>query len=85
MIYQRNYDAVVKRGLITENTTDFQFLNKLIEEIKEVEETLYGEPEKTNEEIADVIVVGINWLINRGCNVEEMLTKIAEKNEKRAK
>lgn len=85
MIYQRNYDAVVKRGLISDKTTDFQFLNKLIEETKEVEDSIYDSPEKTNEEIADVVVVGINWLIHRGCNVEEMLIQIAEKNEKRAK
>jgi phosphoribosyl-ATP pyrophosphohydrolase len=85
-IFDRNYKAVVNRGLITKRTKNAEFYFKLIEECDEaVTEMLKGDFKKMDLEIADVMVVCSNWLIHRGVNIEYILTKIAEKNEKRAK
>ena len=85
-LFNRNYKAVVNRGLITPKTKDIDFYYKLLEEVQEVMTALLNKDKfNADEEITDVLVVCANWLIYRGCNVEEMLTKIAEKNEKRAK
>ena len=88
-LFKRNYDAVVKRGKITHKTSDFEFLDKLNEEFQEVKDELSSpyfdlNNERINEEIADCLNVCCNWLIHRGVNLKEILTKIAEKNEKRA-
>ena len=84
-LFERNYKAVVNRGLIKKDTTDFQFYSKLIEESKEVfAEMVKQNKEGVNEEVADCLVVCANWLIFRGVKIDEMLIKIAEKNEKRA-
>ena len=93
-LFKRNYDAVVRRGLINEETLDFGFWSKLNEENNEVYQqclivtrnliTCEHRKENLNEEIADCLVVCANWLIYRGVDLEEILTKIAEKNEKRA-
>jgi phosphoribosyl-ATP pyrophosphohydrolase len=85
-IFERNYKAVVNRGLITHKTTDQQFFNKAFEELYEVMvEMKNGNNERLNEEITDLVNTGINWLKFRNADPVEMLTKIAEKNEKRVK
>jgi phosphoribosyl-ATP pyrophosphohydrolase len=84
-LFERNYKAVVNRGLIKNNTTDFKFYSKLKEESKEVFAEMVNQNDQgINEEVADCLVVCANWLIFRGVNIDEMLIKIAEKNEKRA-
>jgi NTP pyrophosphatase (non-canonical NTP hydrolase) len=93
-IFERNYQAVVNRGLITEKTENIDFFLKLHEELQETENEIYkieGCKEAIilsnhlKEEIADCLIVCSNWLIHRGVDLEKILTKIAEKNEKRAK
>ena len=84
-IFERNYKAVVNRGLITDATTDIDFHAKLSEEIEEVSEAIINDDAKAiDEEIADCLVVCSNWLIFRGVPLPYILAKIAEKNEKRA-
>lgn len=84
-IFKRNYEAVVKRGLITYKTLDAEFFFKLKEETDEVmQELLTYKSEKMEHEIADCLVVCANWLIHRGVDVEKILIEIAEKNENRA-
>ena len=86
-LFERNYKAVVNRGLINNRTRDLEFLFKLGEEFDETnEEVRYGDSiKKLNNEIADCLIVCSNWLIHRGVDLENILTKIAEKNEKRVK
>lgn len=85
-IFERNYKAVVNRGLITPKTTNQQFFDKAFEELYEVMvEMKNGNNERLDEEITDFVNTGINWLKFRNVNPVEMLTKIAENNEKRAK
>lgn len=84
-LFSRNYKAVVNRGLITDATTDIDFHSKLSEEIEEVAEAIINDDAKAiDEEIADCLVVCSNWLIFRGVQLPYILSKIAEKNEKRA-
>ena len=87
-LFKRNYDATVKRGKITDKTTDLEFFNKLQEEFNEVyQEVAFGDIDEIGymyHEIADCLLVCSNWLIHRGVSLTEILTKIAEKNEKRA-
>ena len=93
-LFERNYKAVVNRGLITEKTANIDFFLKLIEEMQEIEyEIINIEGCKEaiilsnhlKEEIADCLIVCSNWLIHRGVDLGKILTKIAEKNEKRVK
>lgn len=91
-LIKRNYNATVKRGLITPNTNNSDFDSKLDEEYIElfdelckadniVEQTLN---DRQAEELTDIISVGINWLIKSGRDFKEELTKVVIKNERRA-
>ena len=93
-LFERNYKAVVNRGLINEKTENIDFYVKLIEEIQEIEDEIFKIEgckqaiilsNHLKEEIADCLIVCSNWLIHRGVDLEKILSKIAEKNEKRAK
>lgn len=85
-LFNRNYLAVKNRGLLDNNTSDIDFFNKLKEEIEEVRKQLELKENDENLclEIADCLNVCSNWLIFKGIGLTEILTKIAEKNEKRA-
>lgn len=84
-LIKRNYDAVVNRRLITKETRDNDFLEKLKEEVCEVEEEIFHCNEKyMREEIGDCLVVCLNWLTFKGIDIEKLLQEIAIKNEKRA-
>lgn len=84
-LIERNYQAVVNRGLINLGTTDNEFLDKLGEEMIEAETALFNQDKlNLNEEIGDCIVVCLNWLIHRNVDIENLLTDIAIKNENRA-
>lgn len=88
-LFDRNYNAVFNRGLITQNTKDSDFYKKAKEELIEVFHEIMKPKsminhDKVNEEIADLLNVCSNWLKFRGADLESELTKIAEKNEQRA-
>ena len=85
-VLQRNYDAVVSRGLISKNTLTYEFLEKLLEEVDEVKiELVMDNKENLASELTDVLCVCSNWLIHKGFNPIELLIKNAEKNEKRGR
>jgi phosphoribosyl-ATP pyrophosphohydrolase len=81
-LFERNYNAVVNRGLITPETKDIEFYEKAVEEIDEIF-SAKGK-DHVNEEIADLLTVCANWLRHRRVSLEDILTKIAIKNELRA-
>ena len=58
-IQLRNYEATVRRKLITPATTDREFMIKIFEEAAEVART--RTPEELREELADVIIVCLNF------------------------
>lgn len=83
-LIQRNYEAVVNRGKITDKTTDQEFIDKLYEEVYECAHAwAEGNEHELYSELIDVIVVCTNWLHHRGCNIEKLLERNAIKNEKR--
>ena len=83
-LLKRNYDAVVKRGLINPQTTSSDFMAKLEEETMEVYvEHMRGNKDKKTIELGDVINTCNNWLIWLGYDPEEILKQVAIKNEKR--
>lgn len=85
-LIKRNYEAVVKRGLITPETTDYDFLEKLQEEIEEADEEISNFNETNlREEIGDCLNVCLNWLTHKGIDIEKLLLEIATKNENRCK
>lgn len=85
-LFQRNYNAIVARNLITDKTTIDDFYFKAKEELKEVSQAIVlQDKENEIEEWADLLNVCASALIFQGVNLEEILTKIAEKNEKRKK
>jgi len=58
-IQLRNYAATVRRGLITPATVDLEFMIKIFEEAAEVART--RTPDELREELADVIIVCLNF------------------------
>lgn len=85
-LLKRNYQAIINRGLITDKTSIEDFYFKAKEELKEISQAIVLQ-DKDNEieEWGDLMNVCSNALIFKGINPIEVLTKIAEKNEKRDK
>ena len=76
-IIEENYKSIVKRGLINGTTTKLDFLNKIYEEVNELEECFLDLHFDINEELADVILVCLNIAKHYNIDIEnELLTKI---------
>ena len=56
-LIESNYQSILKRGLINENTTSLDFIMKLEEEVHEFIEAEKFGLENENEELADIILV----------------------------
>jgi|WetSurMetagenome_2_1015567.scaffolds.fasta_scaffold1448032_2 hypothetical protein len=82
-LHTRTYKSIADRGLITNDTTDEEFLKKAKEELLECQDELIFEHGNLDEEITDLMNVCINWIIHRGCDPDDELLKVIEKNEKR--
>ncbi len=73
-----NYESIVKRGLITPQTTKEDFVNKLFEEVGEFEEVYVEHGMIDSEELADIILVCLNIAKHYNIDIEkEMKGKIA--------
>lgn len=86
-IFDRNYNAVLARNCINENTKKYDLLCKIEEEYKEFSQEITVGPDMTNmeaEELADLINACCTTLRFCGRDPMRELTKIAEKNENRA-
>ena len=86
-LIKRNYASILKRGYITEDTTDLQFIRKIEEEVEEaIYESLLNrkcKPNNLGEELADVILTCLNYAHHFSIDIEKELHKKIEKNEKR--
>jgi len=88
---KRHYEAIIKRGLINENTTLYDFLKKFREEFFELNKELYidaFEPEQklrhvTVQEAIDVIKTLENMLIHFGVDIQEATEINIKTQEKR--
>lgn len=85
-IQGRNYYAVKGRGLITVTMDRRQFLDKMMEELIELEDAINNESlERVGEEMADCIVVYLLFAKYYNIDVPKCLLEVTEKNEARAK
>ena len=78
-----NYDSIVKRGLITPETTDQDFVNKLFEEVGEFEEIVSEHGMIDAEELADIILVCLNIAKHYNIDIEKELKNKIQVNFKR--
>ena len=82
-----NYQSIVDRGFITPTTTLFEFLDKLDEEVEELNKEALISKEWSNlpEELADVILVCLNMAKHYNIDIEQELKNKIRINEYRAK
>jgi NTP pyrophosphatase (non-canonical NTP hydrolase) len=70
-IIESNYDSIVKRGLISPQTTKQEFIDKLFEEVSEVEDAcLDNDWLNIAEELADVILTALNFAKHYDIDIE---------------
>ena len=88
-----NYHSILLRGCITPSTTAFDFIDKLYEELGEIEEVVHEIKNKTpkkemfdnlNEEIADVILTALNFAKHFDIDIKTELNNKIQKNYERA-
>ena len=87
-IIERNYESVVKRGLITDETTIMEFIQKMQEEYHEFYESVmsYGIHDKrTKEELADYLLSGLCLAKHLNIDIESELNRKIDINFERAK
>ena len=86
-IISANYQSIVDRGFITPTTTLFEFLDKLDEEVEELNKEALISQEWSNlpEELADVILVCFNLAKHFDIDIEQELKNKIRINEYRAK
>jgi NTP pyrophosphatase (non-canonical NTP hydrolase) len=83
-LIKQNYDSIVKRGLINNSTTLFEFIDKLYEEVSEFEESLeFDNMDNFKEELADIILVCFNIAQHYKIDIESELKKKIEINYSR--
>lgn len=82
-LIKRNYASIEKRGLINEETTELDFIVKIEEELAELEEAYLDKLPNRSEELADVILVCLNYAEHFGIDIEKELNKKISINEKR--
>tara|TARA_Y100001973_G_scaffold48395_1_gene72041 strand:- start:4252 stop:4530 length:279 start_codon:yes stop_codon:yes gene_type:complete len=86
-IISANYQSIVDRGFITPTTTLFEFLDKLDEEVEELNKEALISKEWSNlpQELADVILVCLNMAKHFDIDIEQELKNKIRINEYRAK
>lgn len=87
-IFTRNYNAIVSRGFITEETTKDEMYAKILEELREFDEelnlTTKNLSNREAEELTDIINVCCNLLKMCGRNPFNELKKCAITQERRS-
>lgn len=66
-LFQKHYEAIKKRGKINENTTNVDFIEKLMEEVTE------WIIDPSPQEAMDIICVMSNWLQENNYDIEDEL------------
>jgi len=80
-LIKRNYQSIVKRGFIDENTRFEDFMVKLYEEVNELHHNISDE--NLREELADVILVALNMAEHYNIDIEKELINKIKINENR--
>ncbi len=86
-IIEANYKSIVDRGFITPTTTLFEFLDKIDEEVYELNDEAMKPKQYSNlpEELADVIMVCLNMANHYNIDIEQEIKNKIEINKQRAK
>jgi len=92
-LIKRSYEAIKQRGLIKEDTHEYEFFDKIEEEFHEVDDAvnLYcsfmtkSDKDRYIEELTDLATVCIMQIHHLGYDFEKEFEKVVLKNEKRAK
>jgi len=86
-LIEANYKSIVDRGFITPTTTLFEFLDKIDEEVYELNDEALKPRDKSNlpEELADVIMVCLNMAKHYNIDIEQEIKNKIEINKQRAK
>ena len=86
-LIEANYKSIVDRGFITPTTTLFEFLDKIDEEVYELNDEALKPRDKSNlpEELADVIMVCLNMANHYNIDIEQEIKNKIEVNKQRAK
>tara|TARA_Y100001937_G_scaffold37797_1_gene53935 strand:+ start:4796 stop:5074 length:279 start_codon:yes stop_codon:yes gene_type:complete len=81
-----NYQSIVDRGFITPTTTLFEFLDKLEEEVEELNKEALRPKQFSNlpKELADVIMVCLNMAKHYDIDIEKEIKNKIKINEQRA-
>jgi NTP pyrophosphatase (non-canonical NTP hydrolase) len=86
-LIEANYKSIVDRGFITPTTTLFEFLDKIDEEVYELNDEALKPRDNSNlpEELADVIMVCLNMANHYNIDIEQEIKNKIEINKQRAK
>lgn len=82
-LIERNYESTRNRGLINENTSDPEFIDKIKEELSELEDSVYNNDSNWRYELADIILVCLNYGYHYGFDMENILLTKIKYNENR--
>lgn len=85
-LIEDNYKSTIKRGLITKKTSHVDFIHKLKEETKELENEVFvsdKNKQKAAFEMADVILVVLNYARHYKIDIEHYLKEKIKINEQR--
>ncbi len=86
-IQNRNYNATVRRGLITPSTEKTEFVEKLKEEVREFESEVdlpfFNDTTREQEELADIVLVCFAYATHFKFDLLEAMAKKVLYNEKR--
>lgn len=83
-LIEDNYKSIVKRGLITPNTTKKQFIDKIYEEVNELECEYLNKFGFVDEfELADIILTCLNMAKHYNIDIEKVLKEKIKINENR--
>jgi len=84
-LIEENYKSIVSRGLISPTTTRSEFIDKLFEEVAEFEEANdLNDWGNIEEELADIILVCLNFAKHYKIDIEKELNNKIKKNFKRS-
>ena len=86
-IIEANYKSIVDRGFIAPTTNLFEFLDKIDEEVEELNKEALKPRSISNlpEELADVIMVCLNMAKHYDFDIEQQIKNKIEINKQRAK
>ena len=83
-LINRSYQAIKERGLIKDDTSAEEFIDKCYEEMDEVSKAVYVNDACYVEELTDLATVCIMQIHHMGYNFIDEFEKVVVKNEKRA-